>query len=111
MANTYITLFDYENKPKVVTLPCAYSDVKRMVVTILTGDEVVDVYTKNGDCIHADALDEKKSRLAQYFDGVYEVYPEDMERWITLPNHISDWDDLAFPVSERRMYLFENGLS
>lgn len=66
MANTKtLTLHDYAGTAK--TIECPIGDGYRYQLNILSGDEVLSVYDKDGSLI--DTFDSSNCRCVDFFDG------------------------------------------
>lgn len=64
-----IEIRDYKNSRKSITIK-EFEKVKNLSVTILSGDEVLDVTYEDG---HTDSFDASNSRVISYFDVVYDL--------------------------------------
>ena len=73
----YLRIYDYKNKAKDIELPD--KEIQTIYVTVLTGDEVVEVTFKDGSIEEYDSSD---SRLIDYYDGSYEVAEDMIEKWM-----------------------------
>lgn len=74
-------ILDYKNK--CMNLPIDLTKVDEIMVTILTGDEVVDILYLDGTSDHYDSSEE---RYTSYFDGSY--IPYSIRRGI---DYYNDW--------------------
>lgn len=72
-----ITIYDYRNDVKEVTLPD--KEIVKIYISILSGDETGYIRFIDGKKIRFDASD---SRIASYYDGGYTVEGEDIKKWI-----------------------------
>lgn len=72
-------IYDYDNSPKLIDLPVSEDEISCITVTVLSGDEVVEITTKNGDSF---TFDSSESRLINFSDGEY---------FIDNPQTISSW--------------------
>lgn len=60
----------------------AIEDVDHIHVTIVSGDELLDIHLKNGDVVFFDSADlANNQRFIDYYDGSYSVDLEVFERW------------------------------
>ena len=69
-----LCLRDYKNNP--IPSPLELDDldkVEEITITVLSGDEVIDVLYTNGASIHFDS-DINYHRDVSYFDGTYIIY-------------------------------------
>lgn len=64
-----VDIRDYEGKKKNITIK-NFEQVKSISVTILSGDEVLDVTYEDK---HTDSFDASDSRVISYFDVVYDL--------------------------------------
>jgi hypothetical protein len=72
-----ITIYDYANATKEITLPD--KDIAEITVIVLSGDETGCIEFTDGTEIKFDASD---CRLTDYYDGIYTVEGEDIQKWI-----------------------------
>lgn len=56
-------------------------DFDHIQVRVLTGDEVVTVFNKNGEIIAGPFDPEGPNRTFDYHDGIYTVTQEGLEEW------------------------------
>lgn len=68
-----IYILDYEGKKTEVEIE-DFDNVKRMTITVLSGDEVLDVVYKNGTTRRYDSSD---CRWYSYYDCEYDIYEYD----------------------------------
>lgn len=105
MKRERITIYDYDNKPKIIQLPD--KDIRLIHVTILSGDETGYVQFDDNTIFDFDASD---CRIQSYYDGSYTVTENDMlERWL-------DWDPqgkkhLSYSRNEDMWRIMENDQS
>ena len=57
----------------------ALDEVDTIHVTVLTGDEVLDIVTKDGRTIHFDSCPD--GRIGDFYDGTYFVTAENLKKW------------------------------
>lgn len=76
-------IYDFDNKATTITIPNSeVDDIKRIDVTVLSGDETVDVVLKDGSIFDFDASD---CRTMSFYDGSYVVEgKEDIEKWLNF---------------------------
>lgn len=76
-----VSIYDYANREVEVNLPVdKIEDIKRIDVTILTGDEIVEFIFKNGNTLKVDS---SSARIWDFYDGSYEVEkPKKIKEWI-----------------------------
>ena len=72
-------IYDYDNNPKLIDLPISEDEISCIEVTVLSGDEIVEVTTEDGDSFTCDS---SESRVIDCFDGEY---------FIDNPQIISSW--------------------
>ena len=72
-------IYDYDNNPKLIDLPISEDEINCIEVTVLSGDEIAEVTTENGDFF---TFDSSESRVIDFFDGEY---------FIDNPQTISSW--------------------
>ena len=72
-------IYDYDNNPKLIDLPISEDEISCIEVTVLSGDEIVEVTTENEDSF---TFDSSESRVIDFFDGEY---------FIDNPQTISSW--------------------
>lgn len=81
-----IDIVDYKGD----RIPVYIGDIENIdyiQVEVLTGDEVITVWYKDGT--YKD-LDSSQCRLADYYDGEYEVPSEQIEKWSNIPGSSYD---------------------
>lgn len=74
--------YGYDDKKVYITLKNGHSfdDIRFIAVTILSGDEVLDIHFNNDyDYQHVDC---GTGRIHNYYDGSYIVDPEDIPKWL-----------------------------
>ena len=60
----------------------AIEDVDHIHVTVVSGDELLDIHLKNGEVVFFDSADlANNRRFIDYYDGSYSVDQEDFENW------------------------------
>ena len=67
--------------------------IKDLFVQVLSGDEVVTVYYD--DCTSV-RFDSSRNRAADYVDGSYIIYPNNLEDWVNF--EITDYDKQPWHV-------------
>ena len=75
--NVRVISFDNE----AVDINVAYEDVTTIAVIILSGDEVLTIFTKDGKAYRYDAADYCHYRSGRCTDDYYVIYPADFEKW------------------------------
>lgn len=81
-----INIVDYKDD----RIPVYIGDIENIDyihVLILSGDEVITVWYKDGE--YKD-LDSSQCRLADYYDGEYDVTSEQIEKWSNMPGSSYD---------------------
>lgn len=81
---SFIKLFDY-NGAEYTCLTKTSLSISKIVIEVITGDEVMTITMKNGNVIKTDPAG--KYRCDDYFDYSYVIYDE--ERGIDVTNE--DW--------------------
>lgn len=74
-----ITIYDYANATKEITLPD--KDISEITVIVISGDETGYVEFTDGTKVEFDASD---CRFISYYDGIYTVEGEDIQKWINF---------------------------
>lgn len=60
----------------------AIDDINEIAVVVVSGDEKLDVYMKNGEVKHLDAVDFTEfNRGMDFFNGAYVVLNEQLKSW------------------------------
>ena len=90
-------IFDYDGRARSIVLKDI--DIIAISVTILSGDETIDVYYTDGTVEHFDSCD---TRTENYFDGNYVVMGEKLKKWYKYWNFLG-----CFNISYRRQEEFE----
>jgi hypothetical protein len=75
-----VSIMDYDGEQTNVKLDI--DKVERIVVEIVTGDEILQVYYQDGTCSYFESSD---CRMADYYDYSYTLY--DTSRGINLFNN------------------------
>lgn len=75
----YLRIYDYKNRAKDIELPD--KEIQTIEVTVLSGDEVVEVTFKDGSVEEYDSSD---SRLMDFYDGSYEVAEDMIKKWMNF---------------------------
>ena len=61
---------------------CAIEDVDHIEVSVISGDELIDIHLKNGDTRFFDSADlADNRRIYGFYDGSYTVTSKNLERW------------------------------
>ena len=92
----------YDCKGRATKVDTGNKEVRRLLVQVLSGDEVVTVeYSDGTDKIY----DSSNNRVINYFDGSYSVTPENLQEWITYGvfKAKSNSENLSY----KRMYEFD----
>lgn len=97
-----ITIYNYLNKPRIIELPSvnSFEEIERLEVTVLSGDEVITVYTKDGNKHSFDAHVGSKHILICYGNYTIDNFPAFSE-WSSIK---PDNNDVA---SFKRMFAME----
>lgn len=69
-------IYDYANR--AVEVDTQGKEIDHINVTVLSGDEVVNIYFSDGTKIYKDSSD---CRTLSFFDGQYEIDKENVEKW------------------------------
>lgn len=73
-------IYDYDNNPKSIVLPVSEDKISYIKVTVLSGDEKIEIAAKDGDFF---TFDSSKSRLINFFDGEYFIdNPQTIFSWL-----------------------------
>ena len=99
-ANTHpkkTCIFDYDGNAHTIEFKSV--GIIAISVTILSGDETIDVYYEDGTVEHFDSCD---TRTVNYFDGNYVVMGEKLKKWYKYYNFLH-----CFNISYRRQEEFE----
>lgn len=86
-------IYDYDNHFKLIDLPIREEEISQIKVRVLTGDEKVEIVTKNGEIF---TFDSSERRFIDYFDGEY---------LIDEPQMISDWLHWEPTEKDTRQYF------
>lgn len=73
-----IKYFDYTGESTTVEIE---GEITHIEVTVVSGDEILDVYFHNKDGQLEDCIFDNGGRIWNFFDGFYEVMPEDIDKW------------------------------
>lgn len=78
-----VNAYDYDNRVTTITIPNSeVDDIKRIDITILSGDETGDIVLKDGSIFD---FDTSKTRLMTFYDGFYTVEgKENIEKWLNF---------------------------
>lgn len=76
-------IYDFDNRTTTITIPNnEVDDIKRIDITVLSGDETVDVVLKDNSVFDFDA---SKTRTMTFYDGFYAVEgKENIEKWLNF---------------------------
>ena len=99
-ANTHpkkTCIFDYDDNTRTIEFKSV--GIIAISVTILSGDETIDVYYEDGTVEHFDSCD---TRTENYFDGNYVVMGEKLKKWYKYYKFLN-----CFNISYRRQEEFE----
>ena len=99
-ANTHpkkTCIFDYDDNTRTIEFKSV--GIIAISVTILSGDETIDVYYEDGTVEHFDSCD---TRTVNYFDGNYVVMGEKLKKWYKYYKFLN-----CFNISYRRQEEFE----
>lgn len=69
-------IYDYDNRAKEIELR---DDLKRLVVQVITGDEVIWAYYKDGT---TESFDSSDCRTDDFDDGLYIVDIDKLDAWL-----------------------------
>ena len=84
-----IKLLDYESNE--YELDVDEENLDHLEVEVISGDEILSIYLKDGSIETYDAADYLgQMRMMNFYDGWYEVYPEDIEKWMNRKDSY-DW--------------------
>ena len=76
-----VFIYDYENNGKEIYIP-EVSEIEKLVLKVISGDEVLDIFTKDGELLHFDA---SSSRKSQYLEAARILHKEeDLNSWVIL---------------------------
>lgn len=76
-------IFDYDDRARSVELKPI--DIIAISVTILAGDETIDVYYEDGT---VDYFDSSDNRIEDKFDGNYVVMGDKLKKWYKFTNFL-----------------------
>lgn len=73
--------YDYDDKKVYITLNNGHTidDIRFIIVTILSGDEVLDIHYNDYEYQHVDC---GTNRIRDYYDGSYIVESTDIPKWL-----------------------------
>lgn len=76
-------IYDFDNQVTTITIPNSEVDhIKRIEITVLSGDETVDIVLKDGSIFDFDA---SKTRMMSFYDGSYTIKgKENIEKWLNF---------------------------
>ena len=74
-------IYDYANRAKEIELR---DDLKLLVVRVITGDEVIWAYYKDGT---TESFDSSDSRINDSDDGLYIVDTDKLDAWLNFNVH------------------------
>ena len=72
-------IYDYADRP--VEIELKDDRITKIFVKILSGDEVIEVYYKDGSC---EKFDSSNDRTIDYFDGTYIVSKDKVQQWLNF---------------------------
>lgn len=73
-------------------------DVNMIYVSVVSGDEIMNVYLNNGESVHLDASDFSNcERQMSFFNGSYVVLNDDLQNWNNRTDSY-DWAQHASAV-------------
>ena len=74
--------YDWDDKKIPITLKDGYNldDIRFSGVTVLSGDEVLDIHYNDYECQRIDCGQGR--RIRDYYDGSYVVEPADIPKWL-----------------------------
>lgn len=81
-----INIVDYKDERKKVDIG-DIENIDYLYVDVLTGDEVISVWYKDGTY---DYWDSSVDRGTVYYDGEYDVPSEQIEKWSNMPGSSYD---------------------
>lgn len=90
-------IYDYENRAKEIELR---DDLKLLVVRVITGDEVIWAYYKDGTTESFNSCD---CRTEDYDDGLYIVDTDKLDAWL---NFNADDDRFKGSIFKRDMISY-----
>lgn len=94
-----ITIYDWNNQARQCKLSKPISEIKEIVVVVLSGDEVIEVRFKDSSTEFYDASDD---RAFGFRDGTYTVPEEDIERWMQAADKVSSDLTISYHRMSRR---------
>lgn len=87
--NETLKIYNYHHELFDTEIPL--SEVETVEVTIISGDEVVDITKTDDTIVTIDAARLAGSpRLMNFFDGSYEVEKDQLEKWVARKDSY-DW--------------------
>lgn len=91
-----VKVINFENE--AFDIGIAYEDVVAIAVNIWSGDEMLTIFTKDGEVRQYDAADYHYYRSDSHYDGAYAIYPKDFEKWdqrSTVDSYMEEgfWDE------------------
>lgn len=97
--NKIIIIYDWANRPKKIII----DDVEKVSyyhVHIITGDEILTVYFKDGKSIRYNSCGGDDVRLKKYDDGEYNIDIDRIDEWNNYPSTIKDtltqWSGISY---------------
>lgn len=93
-------IFDYQNK--LVEIELRNVKIVAISVTILSGDETVDIYYEDGKVNY---FDSSESRHTSFFDGNYVVLGDKIDEWLKW-NKFLNYSYISYKRQE--MFAYEN---
>lgn len=95
-----LKIYDYADNAVTIDLPD--KDIKRIYVSVVSGDEIVRIVYTDGSL---DFYDSSKTRIFSFNDGRYIVEGEDIERfinWEPTSDYYYSYDRYEEFTSKRR---------
>ena len=101
----YATIYDYRSNSRIIEID--ENKLKMLIVTILSGDEVVRVINEDNSSINYDALEDEE-RFTDIYDGMYIVEPHELQYWVDLGLELEPLAEESFVnvVSSQRQEKF-----
>lgn len=98
--NKKTIIFDYQNKP--VEIELRNVKIVAISVTIISGDETVDIYYEDGKVNY---FDSSECRHTDFFDGNYVVLGDKIDEWLKW-NKFLKYNYISYKRQE--MFAYEN---
>ena len=74
-----VKIINYKGEAFDTEMP--YEDVAAIAVNVWSGDEMLTIFTKDGEVRQYDAADYHYYRSDSHYGGAYAIYPKDFEKW------------------------------